>query len=117
MRLSKKVQKLGSYFGIIITKSEAASLGVDSGDRVVNVAVIVDGTLVFAEKTHLYKFFDRYVIYLPKSRKGFFEKFWRILYLNDKDVTVIISKDDDEFTKEIAEYIAPSRGAEDSSTP
>jgi len=103
MRFSKKIHKVGSYFAITITKHEADRIGINDGDRIVNVALIADSILVWAGKKRLYKFFDRFVIPLPKVK--FLVPVWAALYQQDKDIMVIVSKDDDEFTKEISEYI------------
>jgi len=104
MRLCKKVQKVGSYFGILITKSESIELGIDENDRIANVALIVDSVLVWAGKKKLYKFFDRYLIQLPKSRV--LGRLWKLFYEKNKDIIVIVEKDDSKFMSEISEYIA-----------
>jgi len=103
MRLCKKVQKVGSYFGITITKSEANELDINENDRIANVALIVDSVLVWAGKKKLYRFFDRYLIQLPKSRV--LGRLWKLFYEKDKDIIVIVEKDDSKFMKEISEYV------------
>lgn len=103
MRFSKKIHKVGSYFAITITRNEAEELGINDSDRIVNVALISDSILIWAGKKRLYKFFDRFVIPLPKVK--FLVPIWAALYNQDKDIIIIVSKDDDEFTKEISEYI------------
>jgi len=108
MRFSKKVQKLGSYYGIMITKSEAEELGINENDRVANVAIIVDSVLAWAGKKKLYRFFDRYIIQLPKTKV--LGVLWSVLHRKDKDVIIIISKDDDRFMEEISEYVVKTFG-------
>jgi len=103
MRLCKKVQKVGSYFGLLITKTEATELGVNADDRIVNVALVVDSILVWAGKKRLYKFFDRYLIQLPRTK--ILGRIWKLFYEKDKDIIVIVEKDDSKFMKEISEYV------------